>query len=92
MTTYTSSAAKMHSGYDIRDEHGKMVAIVHSPQGDTLRGERVAHLMASAPALLAAAKKALDLLETPPWEPTIPPTPQAQDALHDAIVAAQVAP
>ena len=48
MTTYTSSAAKMHSGYDIRDEHGKMVAIVHSPQGDTLRGERVAHLMAPA--------------------------------------------
>ena len=49
-------------------------------------------LLAAAPALLAAAKMALDYLETLPHQPSIHPSTRAQDALHDAIVAAQSFP
>ena len=31
MTTYTATPATMHSGHDIRDKRGSMVAIVHNP-------------------------------------------------------------
>jgi len=48
-----------------------------------------AALIAAAPALLAAARQALDYLETLPYQPSIHPSTKAQDALHDAIVAAQ---
>jgi hypothetical protein len=46
-------------------------------------------LLAAAPALLAAARQALEYLETLPYQPSIHPSTKAQDALHDAIVAAQ---
>ena len=49
-------------------------------------------LIAAAPALLAAAQQALDYLETLPYQPSIHPSTRAQDALHDAIVAAQGLP
>ena len=52
MTTYTTAPAKMHSGHDIRDEHGHMVAIVHNPKADQKEGARIAALMAAAPELL----------------------------------------
>jgi hypothetical protein len=46
----------MHSGHDIRDDKGHMVAIVHNPAADPAEGARIAALMASAPDLLAALK------------------------------------
>ena len=46
-------------------------------------------LIKASPALLAAARLALDYLETLPHQPSIHPSTKAQDALHDAIVAAQ---
>lgn len=49
-------------------------------------------LLAAAPALLAAARLALDYLETLPYQPSAHPSTRAQDALHDAIVAAQGMP
>ncbi|CAB4183724.1 hypothetical protein UFOVP1375_34 [uncultured Caudovirales phage] len=49
-------------------------------------------LHAASPALLAAARLALDYLETLPYQPSIHPSTKAQDALHDAIVAAQGVP
>jgi len=52
--TYTATPAAMHSGHDIRDERGHMVAIVHNPAGDPAEGARIAALMAAAPDLLAA--------------------------------------
>ena len=51
-----------------------------------------AALIAAAPALLAAARLALDYLETLPYQPSAHPSTRAQDALHDAIVAAQGMP
>jgi len=54
MTTYTTAPAKMHSGHDIRDERGHMVAIVHNPASNPIEGAKIAALMASAPELLAA--------------------------------------
>ena len=54
MTTYTATPAKMHSGHDIRDERGHMVAIVHNPKADRVEGAKIAALMAAAPDLLAA--------------------------------------
>jgi len=54
MTTYTARPATMHSGHDIRDAQGSMVAIVHNPAADRIEGARIAALMAAAPGLLAA--------------------------------------
>ena len=54
MTTYTAAPAKMHSGHDIRDERGHMVAIVHNPKANRAEGAKIAALMAAAPKLLAA--------------------------------------
>jgi hypothetical protein len=52
--TYTTTPATMHSGHDIRDERGSMVAIVHNPKADPAEGARIAALMAAAPEMLAA--------------------------------------
>jgi hypothetical protein len=52
MTTYTATPAKMHSGHDIRDASGSMVAIVHNPKADPAKGAKIAALMAAAPDLL----------------------------------------
>ena len=54
MNTYTATPATMHSGHDIRDERGHMVAIVHNPKADPAEGARIAALMAAAPEMLAA--------------------------------------
>ena len=50
------------------------------------------NLIKASPALLAAAKLALDYLETLTHQPSIHPSTRAQDALLDAIVAAQGLP
>ena len=55
MTTYTTAPATMHSGHDIRDAKGSMVAIVHNPAADPAKGAKIATLMAAAPDLLALA-------------------------------------
>ena len=60
MTTYTSTPAKMHSGHDIRDASGSMVAIVHNPKADQKEGARIAALMAAAPEMLAALQGAIE--------------------------------
>ena len=57
MTTYTATPAAMHSGHDIRDERGHMVAIVHNPKANPAEGARIATLMAAAPELLAALEE-----------------------------------
>ena len=57
MTTYTATPAAMHSGHDIRDERGHMVAIVHNPKANRVEGARIAALMAAAPELLAALEE-----------------------------------
>jgi hypothetical protein len=90
--TYTARPAKMHSGHDIRNASGSMVAIVHNPKATPAEGARIAALMSASPALLAAARLALDYLETLPYQPSIHPSTKAQDALYDAIVAAQGVP
>ena len=54
MTTYTATPATMHSGHDIRDARGSMVAIVHNPKADPAEGAKIAALMAAAPEMLAA--------------------------------------
>ena len=59
MTTYTATPAKMHSGHDIRDTNGSMVAIVHNPKADPAEGARIAALMAAAPEMLAALAELL---------------------------------
>jgi hypothetical protein len=50
--TYTTAPATMHSGHDIRDERGHMVAIVHNPKANPAEGAKIAALMAAAPDLL----------------------------------------
>jgi hypothetical protein len=55
MTTYTTAPATMHSGHDIRDASGSMVAIVHSPAADPAQGAKIAALMSAAPDLLDLA-------------------------------------
>ena len=50
--TYTTAPATMHSGHDIRDESGHMVAIVHNPAADPAEGARIAAPMAAAPEML----------------------------------------
>ena len=52
MTTYTTAPAAMHSGHDIRNANGHMVAIVHNPAANRVEGARIAALMAAAPELL----------------------------------------
>ena len=59
--TYTATPAKMHSGHDIRDDKGHMVAIVHNPASNPAEGARIAALMAAAPELLAALEAVLEL-------------------------------
>ena len=44
-----------------------------------------ARLIASAPDLLAAAKKALNFIHSLPYEPSMAPSTKLQDALVDAI-------
>jgi len=61
MTTYTATPAAMHSGHDIRDVNGHMVAIVHNPAANSVEGARIAALLAAAPDLLAA------LIELQQW-------------------------
>ena len=55
--TYTATPAAMHSGHDIRDERGHMIAIVHNPKANRVEGARIAALMAAAPELLAALEE-----------------------------------
>ena len=57
--TYTATPATMHSGHDIRDTNGSMVAIVHNPAANPAEGARIAALMAAAPELLAALEELL---------------------------------
>ena len=57
MTTYTTKPSPMHSGHDIRDERGHMVAIVHNPAANRAEGAKIAALMAAAPELLAALEE-----------------------------------
>ena len=59
--TYTTAPAAMHSGHDIRDASGHMIAIVHNPAANSVEGARIAALMAAAPELLAA------LIELQQW-------------------------
>ena len=59
MNTYTATPATMHSGHDIRDAKGSMVAIVHNPKADPAEGARIAALMAAAPEMLAALAELL---------------------------------
>ena len=63
MTTYTTAPATMHSGHDIRDAKGSMVAIVHNPAVDPAKGAKIAALMAAAPDLLEALRDLLDAVE-----------------------------
>ena len=58
--TYTATPAAMHSGHDIRDDLGHMVAIVHNPKANPAEGARIATLMAAAPDLLAALQGAIE--------------------------------
>ena len=58
--TYTATPATMHSGHDIRDDKGSMVAIVHNPAADPDQGAKIAALMAAAPELLAALQGAIE--------------------------------
>ena len=60
MNTYTTAPAKMHSGHDIRDERGHMIAIVHNPKADHTQGAKIAALMAAAPNMLSALMAILD--------------------------------
>ena len=62
--TYTATPATMHSGHDIRNERGHMVAIVHNPKADHAQGAKIAALMAAAPDLLAALEDAKLWLES----------------------------
>ena len=65
LTYYTTAPATMHSGHDIRDERGSMVAIVHNPAGDPGEGARIAALMAAAPHLLAALIDLIVMIDSP---------------------------
>jgi hypothetical protein len=67
MTTYTATPAAMHSGHDIRDERGSMVAIVHNPAADPAEGARIAALMAAAPELLEFIQCVAYDVATPSW-------------------------
>jgi len=86
--TYTSTRATMHSGHDIRNERGHMVAIVHSSPDNPAQGAHIAALMAAAPDLLEAARLALNYIESVTYESSNHPSTRAQDALNDAIARA----
>jgi hypothetical protein len=55
----------MHSGHDIRDERGHMVAIVHNPKAEPAQGARIAALMAAAPDMLATLIDLMALIDSP---------------------------
>jgi len=93
--TYTTAPATMHSGHDIRDERGHMVAIVHNPAADHARGAKIAALMAAAPHLLAALERITELADRLALKSlTLNPEvdyiiPQARAAIARATGAAQ---
>ena len=62
MTTYTATPAAMHSGHDIRDQRGHMVAIVHNPAANSVEGAKIAALMAAAPEMLTALHRCISAL------------------------------
>ena len=82
MTTTTLDAVYTDLTYDVAID-AALAAATTTPTDS---------LLAAAPALLAAARLALDYLETLPYQPSAHPSTRAQDALHDAIVAAQGMP
>ena len=65
--TYTTTPATMHSGHDIRDERGHMVAIVHNPAANPAEGARIAALMAAAPEMLEFIQCVAYDVATPSW-------------------------
>ena len=67
MTTYTATPAAMHSGHDIRDERGHMIAIVHNPRANSVEGARIAALLAAAPELLEFIQCVAYDVATPVW-------------------------
>jgi len=68
--TYTATPATMHSGHDIRDTNGSMVAIVHNPKADPAEGARIAALMAAAPELLFTLERLVTACHAYLPEPT----------------------
>ena len=63
--TYTATPATMHSGHDIRDAKGSMVAIVHNPKADPAEGAKIAELMAAAPEMLATLIDLMAIIDSP---------------------------
>ena len=70
MTTYTTTPAKMHSGHDIRNANGHMIAIVHNPAANRAEGARIAALMAAAPDLLDTLERLVTACHAYLPEPT----------------------
>ena len=68
--TYTTTPATMHSGHDIRDASGSMVAIVHNPAADHAQGAKIAALMAAAPELLDTLERLVTACHAYLPEPT----------------------
>lgn len=68
--TYTTAPATMHSGHDIRDAKGSMVAIVHNPAADPAKGAKIAALMAAAPELLDTLERLVTACHAYLPEPT----------------------
>ena len=68
--TYTTAPATMHSGHDIRDERGHMIAIVHNPAADRVEGAKIAALMAAAPELLDTLERLVTACHAYLPEPT----------------------
>lgn len=66
MTTYTTKPSPMHSGHDIRDDQGHMIAIVHNPAADHAEGAKIAALMAAALDLLEALRGAIETADGTP--------------------------
>lgn len=56
--------------------------------GSAEEREANARLIAAAPELLEACRRALALIESLPYEPSSSPSTRAQDALVDAIIRA----
>ena len=70
MTTYTATPAAMHSGHDIRNARGHMVAIVHNPAANRAEGAKIAALMAAAPELLDTLERLVTACHAYLPEPT----------------------
>ena len=70
MTTYTTAPAKMHSGHDIRNANGHMIAIVHNPAANRAEGAKIAALMAAAPELLDTLERLVTACHAYLPEPT----------------------